>query len=154
MFRHAANREARLAWKNAFGKEGEKEKVDRHAVPHAVFTCPQVGAVGLTEEEALASGYKILVGRAKYTDVAKGYAMAEEDSLVKVVVQRDTGRILGCSIVGAEAAELAQQVVYLMNAGDQDYRPLARSMVIHPALSEVVSRAFANLMPPKEDIVK
>jgi dihydrolipoamide dehydrogenase len=41
-----------------------------------------------------------------------------------------------------------------MNAGYQDYGPIARSMVIHPALSEVVARAFANLMPPKEDIVK
>ncbi len=156
MFRHVANREARIAWNNAFGEEGEKDKekvkVDRHAVPHAVFTYPQVGAVGMTEEEALAAGYKILVGRAEYTDVAKGYAMAEEESLVKVVVNRNDGRILGCSIVGSEAADLAQQVVYLMNAGDQDYGPVARSMVIHPALSEVVARAFANLMPPKEDI--
>jgi len=156
MFRHAANREARIAWNNAFGEEGKKDKekvkVDRHAVPHAVYTYPQVGAVGMTEEEAKAAGYKILVGRAKYGDVAKGYAMAEEDSLVKVVVNRDTGRILGCQIVGTEAADLAQQVVYLMNAGYQDYGPVARSMVIHPALSEVVARAFANLMPPKEDI--
>ncbi len=158
MFRHAANREARIAWNNAFGEEGtkdkEKVKVDRHAVPHAVYTYPQVGAVGMTEEEALAAGYKILVGRAKYGDVAKGYAMAEEESLVKVVVNRNDGRILGCSIVGSEAADLAQQVVYLMNAGYQDYGPIARAMVIHPALSEVVARAFANLMPPKEDIVK
>jgi mycothione reductase len=160
MFRHAANYEARLAWNNAFGdhrkreKEIDKEKVDYHAVPHAVFTYPQVGAVGMTEEEARASGYKILVGRAEYTDVAKGYAMAEEESLVKVVIDRDTGRILGCSIVGSEAPDLVQQVVYLMNAGDETYGPVARSMVIHPALSEVVARAFANLMPPKEDIVK
>ncbi|HPE63825.1 MAG TPA: dihydrolipoyl dehydrogenase [Methanothrix sp.] len=157
MFRHAANREARIAWNNAFGKDGEKEtekvKVDRHAVPHAIYTYPQVGAVGMTEAEAKAAGYKILVGRAKYGDVAKGYAMAEEESLVKVVVQQETGRILGCSIVGTEAPELAQQVVYLMNAGRQDVGPVARSMVIHPALSEVVARAFANLMPPKEDIV-
>jgi len=156
MFRHAANREARIAWDNAFGEEGtkdkEKVKVDRHAVPHAVFTYPQVGAVGMTEAEAKASGYKILVGRARYGDVTKGYAMAEEESLVKVVVNREDGRILGCQIVGTEAADLAQQVVYLMNAGYQDYGPVARSMVIHPALSEVVARAFANLMPPKEDI--
>jgi dihydrolipoamide dehydrogenase len=158
MFRHAANREARTAWNNAFGEEGKKDKekvkVDRHAVPHAVFTCPQVGAVGMTEMEAKAAGYRVLVGRAEYTDVAKGYAMAEEESLVKVVVNRNGGRILGCQIVGTDAADLAQQVVYLMNAGYQDYGPIARSMVIHPALSEVVARAFANLMPPKEDIVK
>jgi mycothione reductase len=158
MFRHTANREARLAWKNAFGDEKEtareKEKVDYHAVPHAVFTYPQVGAVGMTEEMALAAGYKILVGRAEYGDVAKGYAMAEEENLVKVIVNRKDGRILGCAIAGSDAADLVQQVVYLMNAGDQDYGSMARSLVIHPATSEVVARAFANLMPPKEDIIR
>ena len=155
MFRHVANREARMAWNNAFAAEGgkEKEKMDYHAVPHAVFTCPPVGAVGMTEAEAKAAGYRVLVGRARYGDVTKGYAMAEEESLAKVVVQRDTGKILGCQIAGSEAPELAQQVVYLMNAGYQDYGPVARGLVIHPALSEVVSRAFANLMPPKEDII-
>ncbi len=154
MFRHAANREARIAWNNAFGDRNEKRKVDRHAVPHAVFTYPQVGAVGMTEKEAKAAGYRVQVGRARYGDVTKGYAMAEEESLAKVVVDRETGRILGCQIAGSEAPELVQQVVYLMNAGDETRGPVARSMVIHPALSEVVARAFANLMPPKEDIVK
>lgn len=153
MFRHAANREARIAWNNAFGDRNEKRKVDRHAVPHAVFTYPQVGAVGMTEKEAKAAGYRVQVGRARYGDVTKGYAMAEEESLAKVVVDRETGRILGCQIAGSEAPELVQQVVYLMNAGDETRGPVARSMVIHPALSEVVARAFANLMPPKEDMV-
>jgi len=153
MFRHAANREARIAWDNAFGDRNEKRKVDRHAVPHAVFTYPQVGAVGMTEKEAKAAGYRVLVGRARYGDVTKGRAMAEEESLAKVVVDRESGRILGCQIAGSEAPELVQQVVYLMNAGDETRGPVARSMVIHPALSEVVDRAFANLMPPKEDMV-
>jgi dihydrolipoamide dehydrogenase len=150
MFRHTANREARVAWNNAFGQSGQK--MDYHAVPHAVFTYPQVGSVGMTEAEAKAAGYKVLVGRAEYGDVAKGYAMAEEESLVKVVVNAEDGRILGCSIAGTGAADLVQQIVYLMNAGDEDYGPIGRALVIHPAMSEVVSRAFANLMPPKEDI--
>ncbi|MCR3884454.1 MAG: dihydrolipoyl dehydrogenase, partial [Methanothrix sp.] len=150
MFRHVANREARVAWNNAFGQSGQK--MDYHAVPHAVFTHPQVGSVGMTDAVAKAAEYKVLVGRAEYGDVTKGYAMAEEESLVKVVVSAGDGRILGCSIAGTGAAELVQQVVYLMNAGDEDYGPIGRALVIHPAMSEVVSRAFANLMPPKEDI--
>jgi mycothione reductase len=77
-----------------------------------------------------------------------GYAMAEEDSLVKVVVDQESRRILGCHIVGSQASILVQQVVYLMNAGDQDYFPMADSQVIHPALSEVVVNAFANMAPP------
>jgi len=149
MFRHTANREARVAWDNAFGSTSRE--MDYHAVPHAVFTCPQVGSVGMTEAEAKAAGYRVLVGRAEYGDVTKGYAMAEEESLVKVVVNAGDGRILGCSIAGTGAAELVQQVVYLMNAGDRDSGPIGRALVIHPATSEVVARAFANLLPPKED---
>ena len=148
MFRHTANYESMVVWANAF--TDNKQKVDYHAVPHAVFTHPQVGAVGMTEDEARAAGYQILVGRAWYTDVAKGYAMAEEDGLVKVIVNRSNGQILGCQIAGTEASDLVQQVVYLMNASDQDHMPLARAQVIHPALSEVVARAFANLLPPRE----
>jgi len=148
MFRHTANYESMVVWANAFSDN--KQKVDYHAVPHAVFTHPQVGAVGMTEDDARAAGYQILVRRAWYTDVAKGYAMAEEDGLVKVVVNRSNGQILGCQIAGSEASDLVQQVVYLMNAGDQDHMPLARARVIHPALSEVVARAFANLLSPRE----
>ncbi len=146
MFRHTANYESDVVWTNAF--TDHKHPADYHAVPHAVFGYPQVAGVGMTEEEAQAAGHEILVGRAGYADVTMGYAMAEENSLVKVVVDQETRRILGCQIVGSEAAILVQQVVYLMNAGDQDYFPLADSQIIHPALSEVVVRAFANLAPP------
>jgi mycothione reductase len=146
MFRHTANYESDVVWTNAFTEH--KHPVDYHAVPHAVFGYPQVAGVGMTEEEAQAAGYDILVGRARYTEVTMGYAMAEEDSLAKVVVDQESRRILGCHIVGSEAAILVQQVVYLMNAGDQDYLPLADSQIIHPALSEVVIQAFANMAPP------
>ena len=146
MFRHTANYESDVVWMNAF--TDDKHPADYHAVPHAVFGYPQVAGVGMVEEEAQAAGYEILVGRARYTDVTMGYAMAEEDSLVKVVVDQETRKILGCHIVGSQAAILVQQIVYLMNAGDQGYFPLADSQVIHPALSEVVIRAFGNLAPP------
>jgi mycothione reductase len=146
MFRHTANYEAEIVSVNALS--GHRHEVDYHAVPHAVYGFPQVGAVGLTEARAKEVGYEILVGRASYMDVSKGYAMGEEDGLVKVVVEQGSGKILGCHIVGPHAAILVQQIVYLMNAGEQDYIPLADSQVIHPALSEVVINAFGNMAPP------
>lgn len=146
MFRHTANYEAEIVWINAF--TDHQHSVDYHAVPHAVYGHPQVGAVGLTEEQAQDAGYEVLVGRARYLDVAKGYAMSEHDGMVKVVVEERTNRILGCHMVGPHAAILVQQIVYLMNAGEQDYYPLADSQVIHPSLSEVVINAFAHLAPP------
>ena len=146
MFRHTANYEADVVWHNAF--TDRRYEVDFHAVPHAVFGFPQVGSVGLTEAQALAKGLDILVGTARYGDVAMGFAMAEDDALVKAIVDRNTRKILGCHIAGPEAAILVQQVVYMMNAGDGDMMPLVRAQIIHPAISEVVARAFGNLAPP------
>jgi mycothione reductase len=146
MFRHTANHEAEIVWLNAFTEH--RHQVDYHAVPHAVYGFPQVGAVGLTEQQAMDAGYEILVGRARYMDVTKGYAMGEDDGLAKVVVEQGTGRILGCHIVGPQAAILVQQIVYLMNAGERDYLPLADAQIIHPSLSEVVLNAFASMAPP------
>lgn len=115
-------------------------------MPHAIFAYPQIGSVGLTEAEA-GKNRSIYVGIGLYADVAKGYAMAEKDGFVKVVVDAETQKILGAHVIGPEAAVLVQQIVYLMNAGDEDYMPLARAQTIHPALSEVVVAAFGNLRP-------
>ncbi|HWQ19475.1 MAG TPA: dihydrolipoyl dehydrogenase [Methanotrichaceae archaeon] len=146
MFRHTANYEASVVARNMF--DDVKEKADFHAVPHAVFTYPQVAAVGLTENEAIEAGYKVLVGRARYTEVAKGFAMAEEDGFAKVIIEDGTGTILGCSVIGSEAATLVQQMVYIMNAEEGDFAPLVRSQVIHPTISEVIIRAFSRLEHP------
>jgi mycothione reductase len=150
MFRHTANYESDVVAHNILRAESEddREMADFHAVPHAVFTHPQVAGVGLTEAEALEKGNHILVGRARYTDVAKGIAMAEDHGFVKVVVEEDTGKILGCSVAGSEAPALVQQVVYLMNTDYQDLMPMIKSQVIHPTINEVMTNAFANLEHP------
>lgn len=147
MYRHTANAESSVVGINALSDD--RVEMDYHAVPHAVFGYPQVAAVGLTEAQAKDVEYQYLVGTARYGDVTKGYAMGETVSLVKVLVEIESRRILGCHIVGPEAAELVQQVVYLMNAGHEDYFPMADAQVIHPALSEVVINAFANLRLPE-----
>jgi len=148
LFRHTANHEADVVSKNIFAEGASKTKVDYHAVPHAVFGYPQVGGVGLTQAEATAAGYdNLMVGKSKFSDVTKGYALAEDDSLVKVVVDGNTRKIIGASIVGTHASDLVQQLVYLMYTNDQTYIPIARAQVIHPALSEAVVRAFGNMRP-------
>jgi mycothione reductase len=146
MFRHTANYHAQLVWNNAFAKN--KMKLDEHAVPHAVFGHPEVASVGVTQSEAKAKGIKVLVGLSEYFDCAKGYAMGEKDSFAKVVVDMTSYQIIGVSVVGTDAAILVQAMVYLMNAGDRTYVPLARSQTIHPALSEVMVNAFSNLHDP------
>jgi mycothione reductase len=143
-YRHTANYESDIVIQNAL--HGLRIAVDEHAVPHAIFTYPQIGSVGLTESEAT-QNHPIYVGVGLYADVAKGTAMAEKDGFVKVIVDAETHKILGAHVIGPEASILVQQLVYLMNAGDGDYLPLARAQTIHPALSEVVIAAFGNLKP-------
>jgi mycothione reductase len=147
MFRHTANYEADIAAANML--RGGSQVFDTHAVPHAVFTHPQVAGVGLLESEAVRAGHNILVGRARYMDVPKGYAMAEEDGLVKIIVDADTNKILGCSVVGSESPALVQQIVYLMDTEHQDLEPMIRSQVIHPSINEVMAKALSNLERPK-----
>ena len=146
MFRHVANYEAGIAWFN-FSHQ-HKIPVDYSAVPYAVFTHPQIASVGLTERQARENGYDILVGRHSYADTAKGAAMAEEEGFVKVIVEEDTGRVLGAHIVGPHAPILIQEVINVMNSGDGSYSPITTAMHIHPALPEVVQYAFYNLHRP------
>jgi mycothione reductase len=146
MFRHTANYESQIVWHNMTSEH--KAFVDEHAIPHAVYTYPTVGSVGMLEEGAKRGNLKYLVGYNFYSNVAKGAAMANDHGVVKVLVEAGTRRILGAHIAGPEADLLVQQVVYLMNAGDQSFLPMARSQVIHPSLSEVLAGAFAHLAEP------
>jgi len=145
MFKHVANYEASIAWHNAV--HDHKVKVDYSAAPHAVFSHPQVASVGLKEAEAKQLGHKILVGTAVYRDTAMGTAMGMPDGFVKVIVESETGRILGGHIVGPEASILIQEIINAMNTEDRSYVPIVRAMHIHPAMPEVVQQAFGNLKP-------
>jgi mycothione reductase len=150
LFKHVANHEAQIVYYNAVLKK--KIKMDYHAVPHAVFTDPEIASVALREEEAIEKYGKdnILIGFYKYADTAKGEAMALKDDFVKVIVKRDTGQILGAHIIGPEASVLIQEVINLMYTENQSLAPLTQAMHIHPALSEVVARAFQSFMTPDQ----
>jgi dihydrolipoamide dehydrogenase len=144
-YRHTANYHASLVWQNAFHEH--QVAIDEHAVPHAVFTHPQVASAGLTQAEAEQAYDGILVGVKRYADVAKGWAMGLEDAFFKVIVENGTGRILGAHAIGPHAATLVQQLVYVMHADEGTFLPLARAQTIHPALGEVVVGALGNLQP-------
>ncbi|MCW3991678.1 MAG: dihydrolipoyl dehydrogenase [Candidatus Bathyarchaeota archaeon] len=146
MFKHVANKEAGLVWR-AFS-HGHRRSLDYSKVPYAVFSWPQVGSVGLTEQEALGRGYDILVGVYNYADTAKGIAMAEEDGLVKVVVEDGSYRILGAHIIGSYAPILVQEVTNMMHCQGGTAHTIQDTMHIHPALPEVVQWAFYRLAKP------
>ncbi len=143
MFRHIANLEATLAAKNAFA--GRHDAMDYSAAPHAVYSYPQIAAVGLTSEEARQS-HRLLVGRARYMDTATGEAMMEFDGFAKAIVDRDTRRILGFHVIGPHAPSIVQEVINAMASGGH-ITEIEKGIHIHPALPELVQAAFRNLVP-------
>ncbi len=150
LFKHVANYEALVVYYNAVLKRNMK--ADYHAIPHAIFTYPEIASVGLSEKHAVEEYSKdgILIGASRYQDTAKGEAMGLEDYFVKVIVQRETMKILGASIIGPYASILIQEVITLMYTKEQTAFPILIGMHIHPALSEVVENAFRSLMTPDE----
>jgi mycothione reductase len=141
MFTHVANVEASLAADNAI--HGNKTKMDYSASPHAVYTHPQIASVGMTEETARKS-HKVLIGKAKYSDVAQGDAMMEQTGFAKALVESDTGKILGFHIIGPYAPILIQEAINAIASGggiDQ----IRTAMHIHPSITELIPEVLSNL---------
>jgi dihydrolipoamide dehydrogenase len=141
MFTHVANQESVLAAHNAI--HGSKLKMDYSAAPHAVYSHPQIASVGLTEENARKT-HKILVGKARYSDVAQGEAMMEENGFAKAIVEANSEKILGFHIIGPYAPILIQEVINVMaSAGNINH--LQAGMHIHPALAELILETLGHL---------
>ncbi len=154
-FRHVANDESQIVWYNFVrtlnaqheGSEPELRTMDYHAVPSAVFSYPPIATVGMTLRDAKESGLKLLVGQADYSIAAKGFAMGDPASLIRVIVDGDTRKILGATIIGPYAPILIQEIINLMYTPEGTYQPMFQAMHIHPALPEIVQRAFGRLEP-------
>jgi mycothione reductase len=150
LFRHVANYESEVLYENAVLKK--KVELDYHAIPHAVFTYPEVASVGLREKEAVEKFGEdgFLIGFHRFEDTAKGEAMNIKDYFVKVLLEKDSRNILGAHIIGPHASILIQEVINLMYTNDRSSQPMQDAIHIHPSLSEVVQWAFGSLMSPKE----
>lgn len=139
--KHVANHEASVAFWN-IGHPDDLRRVDYHAVPAAVFSNPQVAAVGLTEEQARAQGRDVVVGRRDYGGTAYGWALVDETSFAKVLVDRATGLIVGAHVIGPQAATLIQPLVQAMQFGQTAAEVANEPYWIHPALTEVIENAL------------
>jgi len=139
MFKHSANYEASIVYKNMNGMNVE---ADFTAMPHAVFTSPQIAGVGKTEQELEEENTEYRKSVYDYEKTGMGQAMKEEDGIVKVLAQGD--EILGVHIIGPEASTLIHEVLPVMRSSG-GIGEIKDAIHIHPALSEVVGRAFDQL---------
>ena len=141
--KHSANLEAAYVGYN-IQHPAEKVAVDYHAMPHAIFASPQVGAVGLTEREARANGRPYAVGKYEYANTAYGSSIEDKDGFVKVLADPESEEILGCHILGTDASILIQEVANAMRIRATT-SAITQSIYVHPALPEVVQRAFGAI---------
>lgn len=189
-FRHKANYEADIISYNLFLREKESEvRTARYdLVPATTFTYPQVAHVGLTEEEAKEAGYNVLAGKHYYYQTAKGFAYGYEpqddtNAYVKLVIDRDSYKILGVHAIGHEATLLIQPIVDLLTSGEnkimirhadiasdmakkfraEDYvryldphniSTIMESMAVHPTLAELISWAPQLLLNQQKKKMK
>lgn len=141
-FKHSANLESQYAYHNAFNPKS-KTKVDYSAMPHAIFSSPQVAGVGAREQDLKKGSY--LIGKYNYSDTGMGAALREDAGFAKILVDKRTRKILGCHIIGPDASTLIHEAVVAMKSGHGTIDNITRAVHVHPALSEVVQRAALRL---------
>jgi pyruvate/2-oxoglutarate dehydrogenase complex dihydrolipoamide dehydrogenase (E3) component len=149
-FTRVCQEEAKVAFENAF--HGAGLRMERASLPHAVFTDPEVGSVGLTEHAARERGHDVIAGLVPFERVEKAELTGETAGFIKYVAERDTHRLLGCHVVGHQAADLVYDAVVVMRArGLID--DLAMAVGVFPTVQEGMegaARAVLRKAAPEE----
>lgn len=134
MLSHAASSMAVFAAENAMGTNN---LYPSHLIPRCLWTQPEMGAVGLSEEEAEKKGFDVETGVFPYAINGLAMVRNQVDGAVKIVSDARYGEILGVHIVGSSATEIIGEAVTAMQL-EATVQDLARSIRVHPTFSEAV----------------
>ncbi len=125
--------EGAVAVENALG--GNRE-LDERFIPAGIYTMPEIGTVGLTEDEAAIQGIPVVIGKCNYSRLVKACSLyAHAPGIIKLVFERESRRLLGAHIIGAEAAEIIHLIAVALRLGVRA-EDLAYSIYHHPSISE------------------
>ena len=126
-------------------KPQEYRPVDYQLIPTAVFSLPNIGTVGLSEEQALAEGFNVQVFESRFRPMQLSFSSSAQKTLMKLVVDADSDRVLGCHMVGPEAGEIIQGLAVALKAGATK-QIFDETLGIHPTAAEefVTMRAPRN----------
>lgn len=124
--------------------DGNSDELRFDLIPSAVFTVPECGMVGKTEEQCKEENIDIQIGTSFFRANGKALALGETDGLCKLIFLKETGQLIGAHIMGVEAADLAQQCADLMNRNTTLHQ--MREIIFgHPTVSEVLLSAARNV---------
>lgn len=137
MLAHVASAEGIAAVENIMGKQS---KINYDKVPSCIYTFPEVGVVGLSEEEAKERGYKVITSIFPMTANGKAMAEGETEGFVKIVADETYGEVLGVHIIASHATDMIAEAVTTLEL-EGTVHDLAKAVHPHPTLSEVVMEA-------------
>lgn len=137
MLAHAATFQGFRAVNHILGRE---DHIRLDIMPAAVFTSPEVASVGMTDDACRAAGIPAKTHKGLYRACGKALADEATEGIAKIVTHADTGRVLGCHVLGAHAADMVQEVAALMCL-DITLDRLADIIHIHPTLGEILQDA-------------
>ena len=132
-FTHISYNDYQIVYGNLI--EGKNLTTVNRYVPYSLFTDPQLGRVGMTEKEARASGRKLKIGTFPMASVSRAIERDETTGFMKIIIDAETDRILGASILGVEGGETVQ-ILGAMILADAPYTVLKGAVYIHPTLAE------------------
>ncbi len=137
MLAHKGSEEGVMVAERIAGKHAQ---INYETIPSIIYTHPEVAAVGKTEQELRTEGVAYKSGQFPFSASGRALAANETDGMVKILAERESDRILGCHIIGASAADLAQQMVIAMEFG-ASAEDIGLIVFGHPSLSEAVHEA-------------
>jgi pyruvate/2-oxoglutarate dehydrogenase complex dihydrolipoamide dehydrogenase (E3) component len=140
-FTHVAHHDNQIVRINLL-ENGARSTRDR-LVPYTVFIDPEVGRVGLTEQQARARGLAIKVAKMPMAHAARAVEVGESRGFMKAVVDARTDQILGCAVLGIEAGEVMAMLQIAM-MGRLPYQRLRDDMFAHPTLAESLNNLFTH----------
>ena len=114
-------------------------------MPSCTYCQPQVASIGLTEERAREQGHDIKIGKFPFSANGKAQALEEMEGMVKIIVDKKYGEILGAHILGSEATEMIAEIGAAKRL-ESTIEELATTIHAHPTLSEVVGEASLDAM--------
>ena len=124
--------------------EGGNATITNRQVPYTMFIDPQLGRIGLSEQQARDEGRDVLVGKIPMSYVSRAVELGETRGLMKAVVDAETGRILGCAVLGIEGGEIMAMIQIAM-LGKMPYTALRDAVFAHPTLAESLNTLFSSV---------
>jgi pyruvate/2-oxoglutarate dehydrogenase complex dihydrolipoamide dehydrogenase (E3) component len=124
--------------------DGGNRSTQGRLVPSCLFIDPELAHIGLTETEAQQQGYAIRVAKLDAKDIMRAVTQSQTDGFMKAIVDTETGRILGCSLLCHEAGEVISTVQMVMQA-QMPYTVLRDGILTHPTMTEGLNMLFSNV---------